>query len=114
MRPVHTLLCLTVACSLAGRRVLAGSKAPGVGAQAFLMARPESLRLGDPGGGDCDGTVSTNVYLGSSVECFVATDYGEILVQIDDPSESRVRPEGSKVSISFDESRVRLLPEGEE
>ncbi len=105
-----------VACSLAGRRVLAGSMAPGVavGAKAFLMARPESLRLGDPGDGACDGTVATNVYLGSSVECFVATEYGEILVQIDDPSESRLRPEGSKVSITFDETRVRLLPEGEE
>jgi len=103
-----------VACSLAGRRVMAGSKAPGVGAKAFLMARPESLRLGDPGAGDCDGTVETNVYLGSSVECFVTTDYGEILVQIDDPSQSRLRPEGSRVSISFDETRVRLLPEGDD
>ncbi|HPS68551.1 MAG TPA: ABC transporter ATP-binding protein [Holophaga sp.] len=104
----------TVTCSLAGRRIVAGSMAPGVGDKAFLMARPESLRLGDPGTGACDGTVSTNVYLGSSVECFVATDYGEILVQIDDPSESRVRPEGTRVSISFDETRVRLLPEGDE
>jgi iron(III) transport system ATP-binding protein len=103
-----------VTCSLAGRSVLAGSRAPGIGAKAFLMARPESLRLGNPGEGTCDGTVATNVYLGSSVECFVATEYGEILVQIDDPSESRVRPEGSQVSITFDEARVRLLPEGEE
>jgi iron(III) transport system ATP-binding protein len=103
-----------IACSLAGRRVLAGSKAPGVGAKAFLMARPESLRLGNPGEGACDGTVATNVYLGSSVESFVTTDYGEILVQIDDPSESRVKPEGAKVSIAFDEARVRLLPEGDD
>ena len=103
-----------VACSLGGRRVLAGSMAPGIGAKAFLMARPESLRLGNPGEGTCDGVVATNVYLGSSVECFVATEYGEILVQIDDPSERRVRPEGSQVSITFDETRVRLLPEGEE
>ena len=75
------------------------------------MARPESLRLGQPGGGACDGTVATNVYLGSSVESFVATEYGEILVQIDDPSEDRVKPEGARVSIAFDEARVRLLPE---
>jgi iron(III) transport system ATP-binding protein len=74
------------------------------------MARPESLRLGPAGEGACDGTVSTKVYLGSSVESFVATEYGEILVQIDDPSMSRVPVEGSKVSISFDETRVRLLP----
>ena len=103
-----------VACTLNGKPVLAGSKAPGVevsaGSRALLMARPESLRLGDPGEGACDGTVSTNVYLGSSVESFVATDYGEILVQIDDPSQSRVQAEGKRVSISFDETRVRLLP----
>jgi iron(III) transport system ATP-binding protein len=105
-----------VTCTLAGRRVLAGSMAPGVtkGAKASLMARPESLRLGEPGQGTCDGTVSTNVYLGSAVESFVATEYGEILVQIDDPSEHRVRPEGARVSIAFDEARVRLLPESDE
>lgn len=105
-----------ITCSLAGRMVKAGSIAPGVavGAKALLMARPESLRLGNPGEGACDGTVATNVYLGSSVESFVTTGYGEILVQIDDPSESRVKPEGAKVSIAFDEARVRLLPEAEE
>ena len=99
-----------VPCLLNGKPVLAGSMAPGVGARAVLMARPESLRLGAPGEGACDGTVATNVYLGSSVESFVTTPYGEILVQIDDPSSNRVRPEGSAVSISFDPSRVRLLP----
>ena len=99
-----------VPCLLNGKPVLAGSMAPGVGARAVLMARPESLRLGAPGEGACDGTVATNVYLGSSVESFVTTPYGEILVQIDDPSCNRVRPEGSAVSISFDPSRVRLLP----
>jgi len=98
------------ACTLNGRSVLAGSMAPGVGKKALLMARPESLRLGHPGEGACDGTVTTNVYLGSSVESFVATEYGEILVQIDDPSMSRVPAEGSRVSISFDAARVRLLP----
>ena len=105
----------SVACSLAGRRVSAGSRAPGVavGGRGVLMARPESLRLGDPGAGACDGTVATNVYLGSSVESYVTTDYGELLVQIDDPSESRVRPEGTRVSIAFDEARVRVLPESE-
>ena len=100
-----------VACTLNGRPVLAGSMAPGVGKKALLMARPESLRVGHPGEeGASDGTVTTNVYLGSSVESFVATEYGEILVQIDDPSMSRVPAEGSRVSISFDAARVRLLP----
>ncbi len=103
-------------CLLAGKRVAAESAATGLGAgsEAVLMARPESLRLGEPGIGDCDGRVTTNVYLGSSVECFIATDYGEILVQVDDPSQSRLRPEGSAVSISFDEERVRLLPKAED
>ena len=99
-----------VACTLDGRPVMAGSMAPGVGQHALLMARPESLRLGRPGEGACDGTITTNVYLGSSVESFVRTDYGEILVQIDDPSMSRVPAEGSRVSIYYDETRVRLLP----
>ena len=99
-----------VACTLNGRPVLAGAMAQGVGKKALLMARPESLRIGHPGEGACDGTVTTNVYLGSSVESFVATEYGEILVQIDDPSMSRVPAEGSRVSISFDAARVRLLP----
>jgi iron(III) transport system ATP-binding protein len=105
----------SIVCSLAGKTVRAGSMAPGLaaGSKAVLMARPESLRLGEPGEGACDGTVATNVYLGSSVECFVATEYGEILVQIDDPSESRVKPEGARVSIAFDEARVRVLPEAE-
>jgi iron(III) transport system ATP-binding protein len=100
-------------CLLAGKRVAAESAAPGVsaGGKALLMARPESLRLGEPGAGACDGRVTTNVYLGSSVECFVATDYGELLVQIDDPSERRLKPEGAAVSVSFDAERVRLLPE---
>ena len=107
---VDTLSSGPVACTLNGKPVMAGSMAPGVGKKALLMARPESLRLGQPGEGACDGTVTTNVYLGSSVESFVATEYGEILVQIDDPSTSRVLAEGSKVSIYFDETRVRLLP----
>jgi iron(III) transport system ATP-binding protein len=113
---VETPVSGAVTCSLAGRMVRAGSMAPGVtvGSRALLMARPESLRLGNPGEGACDGTVATNVYLGSSVESFVTTEYGEILVQIDDPSERRVRPEGSNVSITFDEARVRILPESEE
>ena len=99
-----------ISCTLNGKPVQAGSMAPGIEKQALLMARPESLRLGNSGEGACDGTVTTNVYLGSSVESFIATEYGEILVQIDDPSTSRVQAEGSRVSISFDETRVRLLP----
>ena len=104
------------ACGLSGKRVRAGRKSAAVkaGDQAVLMARPESLRLGEPGAGVTDGTVSANVYLGSSVESFVETEYGELLVQIDDPAEKRIWPEGSRVSVSFNEALVRILPEGDD
>ena len=103
-------------CVLAGRMVRAATRAPGVaaGAAAVIMARPESLRLGEPGAGACDGTVTTNVYLGSSVESYIDTDYGEILVQVDDPTGKRVAGEGSRVSVVLDGTRARALPEGDE
>ncbi|HRZ90427.1 MAG TPA: TOBE domain-containing protein, partial [Spirochaetia bacterium] len=56
------------------------------------------------------GTVRQNVYLGSSVETFVTTEYGELLVQVDDPAGKRIPAEGEAVSISFNEARVRVLP----
>jgi len=100
------------ACSLRGKAFRAGSTAPGVapGSKALLMARPESLRLGPPDSGIVDGTVRQNVYLGSSVESFVTTEYGELLVQIDDPAGKRLAAEGERVSVSFNEDRVRVLP----
>ncbi len=100
-------------CSLAGRKVKAGHKAEGiaVGDKAVIMARPESLRILAPGEGLAEGTVSTKVYLGSSVEVFVKTQYGEILVQVDDPSQKRIADEGEAVSIGFNENLVRALPE---
>ncbi len=101
-------------CTVEGKKVRAAKSAPGLiaGGKAMLMARPESLRLGEAGAGITDGTVSANVYLGSSIESFVTTAYGEILVQIDDPAGKKIAPEGSKVSISFNERLVRALPEG--
>lgn len=103
-------------CSLAGRKVKAGHKADGLAAgdKAVIMARPESLRLHSPGQGLAEGTVSARVYLGSSVEVFVKTQYGEILVQVDDPAEKRIAGEGEAVSIGFNESLVRVLPEAAE
>ncbi len=99
-------------CSIRGKAVRAGSRAPGVvaGGKAALMARPESLVLGRPGEGVVDGEVRQNVYLGSSVESFVTTEYGELLVQIDDPAGKRLAAEGERVSVSFNEERVRVLP----
>lgn len=100
-------------CTVEGKPVRAAKSAPGVPrkGRAMLMARPESLRLGEPGTGIIDGTVSANVYLGSSVESFIKTSYGEVLVQIDDPAGKKIAPEGARVSVSFNERLVRALPE---
>jgi iron(III) transport system ATP-binding protein len=79
------------------------------GHEAVIMARPESLRLAEPGIGAVDGIVRMNVYLGHSVESFVETPNGEVLIQIDDPASKKIYPEGAKVSIEFNEERIRLL-----
>jgi iron(III) transport system ATP-binding protein len=76
------------------------------------MARPESLRLTAPGKGYVDGQVHMNVYLGNSIETFVETCYGEVLIQIDDPASKKIYAEGESVSIDFAPERVRLLREG--
>jgi iron(III) transport system ATP-binding protein len=100
-------------CRLDGKSVKVARAAPGVGvgSKAVLMARPESLRIADSGAGILEGRVRMNVYLGHSIECFVETKYGEVLVQIDDPASKKIYPEGAPVSVDFDHERVRLLPE---
>jgi iron(III) transport system ATP-binding protein len=100
-------------CKLGGKTVRVARAADGItiGGKALLMARPESLRLVEREKGHIDGTVHMNVYLGHSVESFVETPYGEVLVQVDDPASKRVFSEGSAISISFEPDRVRLLPE---
>ncbi|MDC7245719.1 MAG: ABC transporter ATP-binding protein [Sphaerochaetaceae bacterium] len=79
------------------------------GDKGVLMARPESLRLEEKGKGYIEGTVRMNVYLGNSLESFIQTPFGEVLVQIDDPHSKKVFAEGEAVSISFSVDRVRLL-----
>ena len=79
------------------------------GQSAVIMARPESLRLADPGTGAVEGTIKMNVYLGHSIETFVETPNGEVLVQVDDPSSMKIYDEGAKVSIGFNQNRIRLL-----
>ena len=79
------------------------------GDEGVLMARPESLRLEEKGKGYIEGTVRMNVYLGNSLESFIQTPFGEVLVQIDDPHSKKVYAEGEPVSISFSVDRVRLL-----
>lgn len=100
-------------CVLNGKHLGISRAAEGIAVdrKAVLMARPESLRLVEPGAGSIEGRVRMNVYLGSSVESFVDTSYGEVLVQIDDPLSKRVFPEGSPADIAFESERVRLLAE---
>ena len=100
-------------CRLEGKTVRVSRVAEGVGTtgKASLMARPESLRLSESGAGFIEGRVRMNVYLGHSIECFVETAYGELLVQIDDPASKKIFAEGSAVSVGFEPDRVRLLPE---
>ena len=81
--------------------------------RALVMCRPESLTLLPPGEGILDGRVTTNVYLGHSIESFVSTDMGEILVQVDNPDARRVFGEGEAVSISFIPELTKALPEAE-
>ncbi len=99
-------------CRLAARPLRVERAADGIraGSPAVVMARPESLRLVERGAGMIDGTLRMNVYLGSSIEAFVETQYGEVLVQIDDPASRRVFPEGSPVAVTFEPKRIRLLP----
>ena len=85
-----------------------------VGTEAVLMARPESLRVVEKGKGKIEGKARMNVYLGNSMEAFINTSFGEVLVQIDDPHAKKIFAEGEEVSIDFTPDRVRLLNENEE
>lgn len=79
------------------------------GDEGVVMCRPESLALGEPGAGIEDGVVSTNVYLGNSVESWVKTDQGDVLVQIDNPDVKRVWDEGAPVSLTLEPSLAKVL-----
>ncbi|MGH0053314.1 MAG: ABC transporter ATP-binding protein [Sphaerochaetaceae bacterium] len=85
-----------------------------VDTDAVLMARPESLRVVEKGKGKIEGKVRINVYLGNSMESFINTSFGEVLVQIDDPHAKKIFGEGEDVSIDFTPDRVRLLNKHEE
>lgn len=102
-------------CELGGKDVLVERSADNVavGSEAVLMARPESLRIVESGQGKIEGKVRMNVYLGHSLEAFVSTSFGEVLVQIDDPHAKKVFKEGEDVSIDFTADRVRLLNKDE-
>ncbi len=80
------------------------------GDQCSVMCRPESLVMDEPGKGVTDGKVITNVYLGHSLESYVATDLGEMLVQIDNPGGRRIYAEGEPVSVGFNPDCAKALP----
>jgi len=102
-------------CQLGDKEVLVERAADDVevGSDAVLMARPESLRVVESGVGKIEGKVRMNVYLGNSLEAFIHTSFGEVLVQIDDPHAKKVFKEGEAVSIDFTADRVRLLNKNE-
>ena len=75
-----------------------------------IMCRPESLSLDAPGTGIADGVVVTNIYLGSSVESWVKTEQGEVLVQIDNPDVKKIWKEGENVSLVFEPNLAKILP----
>ena len=79
--------------------------------KCLIMARPESLVIEEAGVGMIPGTVKTNIYLGSSIESFVETQYGEILVQIDAPAGKKIFAENTAVSVSFSSKTARVLPD---
>ncbi len=97
-------------CRLGNKTIDVGRFSPNVkaGTSSLIMARPESLRLIEKGG-FVDGIVKMNVYLGHSIETFVETVHGEVLIQIDDPASKKIFPEGSTVSIDFAPQRIKLL-----
>lgn len=83
-----------------------------IGDRALVMCRPESLGLADPGTGIEDATVSTNIYLGNSVESWVKRSDGdgsEVLVQIDNPDAKKVYAEGEHVSLTFRPELAKVL-----
>ena len=98
-------------CKLGNKTIQVNNFAADVemGQNAVIMARPESLRLVDPGNGAVEGTVKMNVYLGHSVETFLDTPNGEVLIQVDDPASKKIYSEGAKASIEFNQNRIRLL-----
>ena len=77
--------------------------------EAVVMCRPESLSLSEPRTGIEDGVVATNVYLGNSVESWVKTDQGEVLVQLDNPDGKKIWKEGESVSLTFQPELAKVL-----
>jgi ABC-type spermidine/putrescine transport systems, ATPase components len=81
------------------------------GSRARSCAGPSRSGSTNRAGGFLDGRVVTNVYLGHSVESYVDTPEGEILVQVDNPMARRIYAEGEAVSVSFVPEYTKVFPE---
>lgn len=79
--------------------------------KCVIMCRPESMSLGEAGTGLADAVVTTNVYLGHSMETYLKDDRGEtLLVQIDDPHAHRIYAEGERCAVSIAPEAAKVLP----
>ena len=74
----------------------------------ILACRPESMKLSENGNGYLNGKVTATVFMGSYIEFYIMTEYGEIMVKSDIPVEKLFKI-GEEVSISFNEERVKLI-----
>ncbi len=86
----------------------AGEVAPGK--EVMVMCRPESLVLSPPGAGIIKGRVITSMYLGDTLETYVSTYDGEIMVQIPNPAGERIYDSGEAVSIAIQPEFAKVLP----
>ncbi|MBP9625649.1 MAG: TOBE domain-containing protein, partial [Synergistaceae bacterium] len=99
----------TVAIKNRNFRLHRFSPALSEGSDVRVMCRPESLTLQEPGEGIAEGRVKMNVYLGNSIESYIDTDEGEILVQIDNPDIKHIYAEGEAVSVSLRPELAKAL-----
>ena len=81
------------------------------GDRCLIMCRPESMSLGEPGTGLLDAVVSTNVYLGHSMETYLRDSLGkDILVQLDNPHARKIYGEGERCAVIIDAEAAKVLP----
>lgn len=77
------------------------------------MCRPESLALTPPGEGTIRGRVVTSMYLGDTLEVYVSTYDGEVLVQISNPAGKRRYDAGEAVGVLIPAEGAKALAEEE-
>lgn len=85
-----------------------------VGQETLVMCRPESLVLGPPGEGTIRGRVVTSMYLGDTLEVYVSTYDGEIMVQIPNPAGKRMYNAGEAVGVTIQPEFAKAMLAGNE